>query len=203
MQTIEVKIGDWISKGFDLYKANFATLLVAGIIAILLSVVTIGILGGPLMAGLIMMTLALIRKTEPKPGAGDVFKGFSVFLNAFLYAIAMALPMMILNFIPCVGPILGLAYGLGVGTLWMFALYLIADKNMAFWPACQASMEKVKSNFWPFLALWVVASVLGSIGAIACGIGMLVTLPVQFCIMSVAYEEIFNAPAPAAPAPTA
>ena len=47
MEKVEVKFGEWIEKGFNLYKENIATLILATIVAILLSAVTLGILAGP------------------------------------------------------------------------------------------------------------------------------------------------------------
>ena len=74
----------------------------------------------------------------------------------------------------------------------MFGLFLIVDKRMDFWPASLESLNKVKTNFWPFFGLSVVSSIIGSIGGIACGIGVIITLPIQACILTVAYREIFN-----------
>ncbi len=47
MQKVDVKIVKWIEEGFTLYKNNFATLVLASVIALVLSTVTIGILAGP------------------------------------------------------------------------------------------------------------------------------------------------------------
>ena len=87
MQKTNVKLGEWIETGFNLYKNNYTTLVLAALIALILSTVTIGILTGPMIAGLIIITLQLLRKTEPKPEAGAVFKGFSYFLPSFLFTI--------------------------------------------------------------------------------------------------------------------
>jgi uncharacterized membrane protein len=193
VQATEVKIGEWISKGFDLYKDNLGLLIVAGLLVGVLSAVTVGILAGPLLAGLTMMVLALLDKKEPQPQAGDVFKGFSVFLNAFLfvivYLVVLAVGSLVLNLLPCVGQLLGLAYNLLLGALVMFSIFLIADRQMAFWPAVTESVNMVKTNFWPFLALYVVASVIGALGIIACGIGVLATFPITVCILAVAFRE--------------
>ena len=63
---------------------------------------------------------------------------------------------------------------------------------MDFWPASMESINIVKSNFWPFLGFAVVAAIIGSLGAIACGIGAIFTLPIQVCILAVAYRAVFN-----------
>jgi hypothetical protein len=50
MEKVEVKFGEWIEEGFNLYKANFGPLVLASLLAILLSSVSFGILTGPMMA---------------------------------------------------------------------------------------------------------------------------------------------------------
>lgn len=205
MNKVEVKFGEWIQKGFDLYKANLGPLIVAALLTVVLSVVTIGILAGPLYAGLVLMTLGFLDKQEPKPQIGDVFKGFEVFLQSFLFFLVWCVISLVISFglslIPCLGPILSMLVSWAISTCLMFGLFLIADKRLDFWPASMDSFNAVKTNFWPFLGLYLVASIIGSIGAIACGIGVIVTLPITVCILAVAYREIFTMPAAAAPAP--
>ena len=43
----------------------------------------------------------------------------------------------------------------------------------------------VKRNFWPFLGFSIVSNLIGGIGAVACGIGVVFTLPIQVCILTV------------------
>ena len=69
---------------------------------------------------------------------------------------------------------------------------MITDRDMGFWEASTTSMDAVKTNFWPFLGLTVVASVIGSLGAILLGIGIVLTLPINFCILAVAYRAVFS-----------
>ncbi|MBN2055084.1 hypothetical protein JW905_09180 [bacterium] len=192
----EVKIGEWIQEGFNLYKANFGVLVVASLIAILLGSLTIGILAGPLMVGMILMTLAIYDRKEPKPQIGDVFGGFKYFLNAFLFYLVWGLIFLVISailaFIPCLGQLLTIVVVLGGGAFLMFGPFLIADRNMDFWPASMKSIEMVKSDIWPFIGLYVLASIIGGLGAILCGIGMILTLPITFCILAIAYRHVFD-----------
>lgn len=194
MNTIDVKFGDWIQKGFDLYKDNIGLLIVVNLIAVLISAATLGILAGPMAVGTILVTLAVLDKRQPAPQVGEVFKGFEFFLPSFLFVLILAVVMIvvsvILNLIPCVGQILSMLFVYGVQALVMFALFNIADRKMDIVPAVQASVDLVKRNFWPFLGFSIVASILGSLGAIACGIGIVVTLPIYYCILAVAYRDL-------------
>jgi uncharacterized membrane protein len=196
MEKVDVKFGEWIEEGFNLYKINFGTLVLVSVIALALSTVTIGILAGPMIAGLVIVTLQLLRKEVPEPDAGKVFRGFDHFLNAFLFVviwgIAILVGSIILGIFPCIGQLLSLFLVYAAQSFLMFGIFLIVDKQMSFWPASIESIQTVKTNFWPFFGLSTVASIIGSIGAIAFGIGIVLTIPIQVCILAVAYRDVFN-----------
>ena len=196
MQKVPVRFGQWIEKGFNLYKENFKTLVLASIFMVVLSTVTVGILAGPMLAGLALLTLELIAGKEPKPEAGRIFKGFDYFLNSFLFVIVWGFGIFIISLIMGVIPIIGhLASLFGIyaaQAFLMFGLFLIVDRQMEFWPASMESINTVKTNFWPFFGLAAVAGIIGSIGVIAFGIGVVFTIPIQGCILAVAYRDVFG-----------
>ena len=137
-----------------------------------------------------------MRKADPKPEASVVFRGFRYFLNAFLFiiiwGIAILVGSLLVGWFPIIGQLLSLFFVYAAQAFLMFGLYLIVDKQMDFWPASQTSIRTVKTNFWPFFGLAAIASIIGSIGALAFGIGVVLTIPIQICILAVAYEEIFG-----------
>ena len=196
MDVPEVRFGDWIQDGFYLYKNNFGVLVAASIIMVALSLVTVGILFGPLLAGLSLIVLRLIDRTKPKPAAGDIFQGFRYFLQSFLFVLVwgviVVLASSILSLIPCIGSLVSTVLGLVIQALVMFSFFLIVDAGMDFWPASMASMRIVQRNFWPFLGFSVVASLIGGAGAILLGVGVVLTLPIEACILGVAYREVFR-----------
>jgi uncharacterized membrane protein len=57
-------------------------------------------------------------------------------------------------------------------------------------------VELVKPNFGPFVGLVIIASLIGSVGAVLCGIGAVVTMPMYWCIMAVAYREMEKGASP-------
>lgn len=196
MTESEVKFGEWIERGFDLYKQNIGTLILAGLIAVVLGSVTVGILAGPMLAGILLITLGLFDNAQPKPEFTTVFRGFDFFLNSLLFILVWGVALFILSFIlgviPCIGQIVSVFAVLAAQALLIFGLFLIVDQHMDFWPASRASFDMIKTNFWPFLGFSIVASIIGSIGAIAFGIGLAVTLPIQACILTVAYRDVFG-----------
>jgi hypothetical protein len=197
---VDVKFSEWIQQGWELYKANIGVWIVASLLAVLISLATATILSGPMMAGLVWMALALVDRKEPKPQIGDVFKGFDYFLLSFLFFLVWGIIMLaisVISLIPCIGTLVVIAVSIVLHTALMFGLFLIVDKKMEFWPASMLSLNVVKPNFFPFLGLLVVAMLIGHVGAIACGIGVIVTMPIAVCILAVAYRNVFGAQAAA------
>jgi hypothetical protein len=197
MNDVDVKFGEWIERGFNLYKENFAILVLASLIAVVISAVTVGVLAGPMAAGLLLITFGLIDKKGPRPEVGTLFKGFEYFLNSFLFVIiwgiALFVVSIVVGLIPCIGQLASLFVVFVAHALLMFGLFLIVDRRQEFWPASVESFNKVKPNFWPFLGFSIVSNIIGSVGAIACGIGVVFTLPIQVCILTVAYRDVFDA----------
>jgi len=188
MNRPSIKISEWLQAGFELYKANFGLLLVVNLVAMVISSITFFILAGPMTAGIIIVTLALIDGKEPKPVVGDLFKGFEVFLPAFLYVLAIAIVSALANLI-----FMGTSFVVFpvLATLTVFTMFFIVEDRMDFWPAIVRSYNIVKTNFWPFLGLVVVAGILSSVGAILCCIGIILTAPLYYCVIAIAYRAHF------------
>jgi uncharacterized membrane protein len=201
---VEVDFGGWIEKGFALWKQDIVTLAVVALIVAVISAVSVLILAGPMMVGMLMIVFALHDKTQPKPQIGDVFKGFEMFAPSLvlcLILVGISLAMNVFNFIPHIGRFISMLASLCVQTAVMFAWPFLVDKKMAPVDAIKASFEIVKDNFFPFLGLNIVAGIIGSIGVVACCIGIFVTMPITFCIIVVAYRAVTAGGAPDISAP--
>ncbi len=202
-----VPIEAWLREGFKLFQSQPGLLIAAGAITVALSVITLGVLSGPLMAGLYMLVLRLHDKASPTPKPGDLFQGFQVFLPAFLLVVGVAaitfVGSFILDFVPIVGSLAAMLGSVVLSAVVMFAMPLIADRRMQVWPAVEMSLDTIKPNFWMFLAFNLLAGVISSAGIIVCCVGIVVTLPIGVCILSVAYRDVFGQPAAGEAAPAA
>ena len=196
MEQVMVNLGEWFEKGFRLYRANMLKLIPATFIALILSVTSVGILAGPMLSGLLLITLALLRRQRPEPEIFQIFKGFRFFVNGVVFVLGWSLVVsagsLILLMIPGVGQLVVLFFIYSAQAFLMFGPFLIVDRDMDFWAATLKSFNTVKGNFWPFLSVSAVAGVIGSIGCIFFGIGIIVTVPLQLCILTVAYEAVFT-----------
>ena len=193
MNKVEVDFGKWLQEAFDLYKDHFALFALAGAMGLLLSAATVGVLFGPMLAGMALILLRLLDKSEPRPQPADLFKGFEFFLPSFLLMLVVIGTSMLLGLIlrPFGLILRPLAYvaGLFLQTATMFSIFLIVDRKYEFWPAILGSYDLVKVNFWPLLALQLVASLLGGLGALGCCVGVLVTWPFTYCVIAIAYRR--------------
>ena len=77
-----------------------------------------------------------------------------------------------------------------IAAMYKFTYLFIVDKRMEFWPAMQASHNVVKNDdfgFTMFLSLAFFVNVLGFLCLI---VGLLVTAPVTFAAITIAYKEL-------------
>jgi len=195
MAGIQLNIETWIRKGFDAYRQGLVPLIIAGVIAIVLALVTLGILAGPMMAGLVMMALGYVDNREPKPQAGDVFAGFQVFVPALLVGListGVMLASVALARIPFAGPIIHLAITVAIQPYLMVALFLVADRRKDIGAAICEAIALVNANFVNLLVLALVAGIIGCIGLIACGIGLIATLPIGVCVTAAAWRDFYR-----------
>lgn len=188
MKKVGIDLAQVLQAGFELYKRNFGILLLVNLIAMVISSLTIGILAGPMAAGIVMVTLRLLDGREPKPGVGDVFKGFEVFLASFIYMIIILAITTLASFIL---PGLSMVVSYVLATLTVFTIFFIAEDRMDFWPAIVRSYEIVKDNFFAFFLVVLVAGLISSAGLILCCIGIIFTAPYYYCVLAVVYRKHF------------
>jgi uncharacterized membrane protein len=74
----------------------------------------------------------------------------------------------------------------------MFASYLVIDRRLDFWPAMELSRRTVNPRWFGYFALVLLVALLNLAGALALGVGLLVTIPLSFCAVTAAYADLFG-----------
>jgi uncharacterized membrane protein len=74
----------------------------------------------------------------------------------------------------------------------MFASYLVIDRGLDFWPAMELSRRTVTPRWFGYFAFVLLVALLNIGGALALVLGLLVTVPLSFCTMTVLYADIFG-----------
>ena len=194
-------VGTTFNTAMELYKENFVLIFLACLITGLISAFSCGICAGPMQCGLFCIILALLRKQEPKPQVAEVFNGFKKFLPSFVCMLVFGVisgVAQVLNIVPLLGQLALLVFNCFImPAVIVWALLLIQDQDAAIGDAIVIPLKLIgEKKFWSVMLVVFVAGLLGAVGAIACGIGLLFTVPFSCCMIAAAYEEAYGESAP-------
>jgi hypothetical protein len=177
---VTVATGRWISEGWQLVQADLATHVLIALIFLALSGIVPIVLQGPLLAG---VHISFARKLlYGRVEVGDVFKGFNYFVPALIASLIISV-FVTAGFLLCIIP------GIVLAALYQFTYLFIVDKRMDFWPAMQASFDVVKQNWFGFTLFIFTLGLIQLLGVLACIVGLLVTLPIMYAAITVAYRD--------------
>jgi hypothetical protein len=185
-------LGGNLSKSFNiLFKENLVTLLVTTLLAMIISGATFGILAGPMIAGM-MALCSKILKGE-KGEIDELFKHFDKLVPSLIFMlilVAVYIVLFIIMLIPILGFLIYIAAMPIIAFIAFFGIGAIVDKNAApvdaFKTALDAFLKDPVMN-WVYVLVFGICS---GIGAIACGIGAIVTAPLMYLGMTMAYNEL-------------
>nr|WP_314493893.1 hypothetical protein [uncultured Chryseobacterium sp.] len=208
---INFKLGEYMSKGFELLKKDFGNIFVAFLCCFVMAIIPFcGMLG----AGNFYQYLRKVNKGQ-QASPGEIFN-FDKFMPYFILQLiviggilAVYIPIFILS-------ILAGAINSGEQSAWFSVIMvpyvllmyvavfyfvlkgfyipaLISFKNVTdIKTAWNASKIMSKDNLLSIFLFSLVVGFLSQIGIIACGIGLFVTLPFAYTANYFAYEDAMN-----------
>jgi uncharacterized membrane protein len=192
-QITEVNVGDYFKAGWELFKKYPAGFVGFFIIIIVTSlalnlVPVIGVLAScavisPLNAGFFIVGAKLLKNQTPE--FVDFFGGFKLFLPLALLGVVSSL------FI-AIGLILLIVPGIYLIVSYLFAIMFVVDRGLDFWPAMETSRRSVQPVWFKVFGLFLLLLLLNLAGALLLGVGLLISIPLSHCILTVAYAEIFG-----------
>jgi hypothetical protein len=191
-----IDIGSAVARGWALVRDNMVLLIGASLLGWLITIglafvpVVGWVVGFVLLGGLDYMFIRRIRGEAVQ--IGDVFAGFNL---AFLH---LALAGLVKWLLTSLGFMLCILPGIYLAVAYVFALPLVIDKKMEFWPAMEVSRQVVHRHWWSIFALVIVLWIIACVGFLACFVGALVTIPVAAAALMYVYEDLFG-PEAAAP----
>ncbi len=187
----EVDVSKYLKDGWEIFKTRAGEFVVFTLIIVLVTGLfsrldVIGSLAAsavtaPLYAGFIIVVFMLFKSQEVR--FGDFFKGFNYFLPLLLASLVMGI-------LVTIGMVLLVLPGIYLLVSYMFVSMLIVDYHMEFWQAMETSRQIVTKNWFPLFVFFLVLVVINLLGALALGIGLLVTMPLSVCAICVAYRDI-------------
>lgn len=189
-----ITLGRWLSEGWDVFRTNWALMSLATLVGGFLSVITLGVLAGPLLMGMYRMAFKTIRQDRPE--LSDLFQWEGRFLQSLLAFLIFALLRAglmavapneglaaLLNLV--VSPVLTMLLGLSIP--------LILERRHDVANAVNTVGRTIFNK--DVFMWWLVGLVFAAIsagGVIGCGVGLLITVPWIICASAVAYRDIYG-----------
>ncbi len=183
-----------------MYTKNFVTLILALLVAGILSIITLGILAIPLFIGFQMIFVKIKRGEAAQ--LNEIFSPLKNFFKLLFGALwmgiieaAVLIPGILclyfqLNVLGGILLVAGILLDIYFGVTWMFALLLMYDKGLSINQGLKTSMSLVlKNNFWMHLLLVILVGIVVQIGNLLWGIGALLTTPLGVGAVASAYIE--------------
>jgi len=169
-------LGMVFKEGWRLFVKDIGPILGAFLVATALGVVSLGILLGPLYAGVYAMVAARVREGT-QPSVGDVFSCLDRFWAFFGASLALVVLIGLAS--------LTIVGGFLLATIWLYVFPVMVDRGVGLGEAMRISKDLVMQNgFWQHLALIVVFFVVNAVIGWPLAI---VTAPFMLVIEAVAY----------------
>jgi len=175
----DIDLGRVVRDAGRRFLDDVVPLVLATLVALALSIVTLGVLAGPLYAGLLNMVIRRAKEGR-RPEVGDVFSCMDRFWSFLGAAVVLVLTIGLAS-ITIVGGIL-------LGAIWLYVFPLMIDRRIGLWEAMRTSKDMVvRAGFWEHVALVIL---LAAVNALGHGPLVLLTIPFTVVATAVAYHQI-------------
>jgi uncharacterized membrane protein len=175
--------GAWLADGWNAVTANFWIFVLFGFIYLAAGSTFPVLLQGPVALALQWATLRQL--TGQRADLNDLGYGFNNFPAAVLVCLVTSI---ILGFTT----LFLLIPGLIAATLLQFPYLLVIDQKLDFWAAIKESASVSQRHFGQLLGLFLLEICLIIGGALLCGVGLFVAIPVIYAATAAAYIDIFG-----------
>ncbi len=182
-----ISIENVLQVGFNLIRKSPGIFIIYSLVGLVaLSNPLSGLLlGGPVITGYYIV-------------ANLVKKGKSVELADFFMSFDKFVPLLILHLLMILvitlGMILLIIPGVYFAVSYIFAHFFVWFYDVDPSEAVRLSRKMVSGNFGQVFLLCLVLGGINLLGALAFGIGLLLTLPFTYCVLYAAFDDIIGIP---------
>lgn len=145
------------------------------------------------LGGLVMLVLVAAMESAYLGGVFDIANGQPVAIGSFFKPRnigAVILTSVIVSILTSIGYALCVIPGLVVAIFTIFALPAVIDRNMSPIDAIKHSVEIARANIGPVILTWLTMVVIVFVGALVCGVGLLVAVPVAALLLVYSYRKL-------------
>lgn len=180
-----------IQQSFNLYQKNFGLLLLACLVAGAISFISLGILAGPMIGGIIVLGIKLNR--GEKAEFNEIFSHFDQFIPTLVVTLLLygaGLVFYIIGSIPLIGRIINFAASPALFIIYYLAVGFIVDQKMRTIDAVKRSIDCFAAEPAQLWLYSLVMMFLGGIGSIILFVGVILTMPLGMMGMSLIYQQL-------------
>jgi Tfp pilus assembly protein PilF len=135
----------------------------------------------PLLFGFVAVSSRLIKGQGVR--FGDFFDGFQ-------FLVTLALLGMVTQVLVVLGLLLLVVPGVYLVVGLMLAPWFVLDRRVGFWEALNLSRRAVHPHWFELFGLLLLIILINLSGALALGLGLLITIPVSWCAITAAYAAL-------------
>jgi hypothetical protein len=188
-----IRPGYYLRAGWELFKQNAAGFIGFTVVAMIvllalnakagLGQVLAYIVGPPLWAGFLIVAMKLLLNQLTQ--VNDFTSGFKFILPLVLYSVVSSIFISI-------GFVLFIIPGLYLLVGYLFTTWLIVDRGLDFWQAMELSRKTVHKHFFEVFGFFLLLCLVNFGGLLLLGLGLLVSVPLTLCTLTVAYKDVFG-----------
>jgi uncharacterized membrane protein len=157
---------------YSVTAGGIAVLIVATVVQLVIA----GAIGAAYFAGLL-----------------DIADGRPVSIGSFFRPrniLAVVIASLLIGILTSVGLLLCIVPGVIVTIFAWFTNVGIVDRGLSPIDGIRASFDMVKRNFGQVLLFWLTSTAITLVGALLCGVGLLVAAPVAYLLQVYAYRRL-------------
>ena len=146
-----------------------------------------------LLTSLLQLVVGAAISSGYYGGMLDIANGQQVGIGSFFRPrniVSVILSSLIVGVLTAIGVLLCILPGLVVSIFAMFSTVAIVDRNLSPIDGIKASFAIVRQNFGQVLLAWLTAAAIMLVGALLCGVGLLVAAPVAYLFIVYTYRKL-------------
>ncbi|OFB42197.1 hypothetical protein BA059_05555 [Mycolicibacterium sp. (ex Dasyatis americana)] len=150
-----------------------------------------------LLVALVGVVISAVIQSAYIGGMLDIANGAPVTIGSFFRPRLVGnviIASVVSSIIIGIGVLLCIIPGIIAAIMLMFTTVAVLDRNLSGIDGVKTSFELSKGNFGPVALTWLVTVALAFVGALLCGVGLLVAYPLLSLITVYAWRRLSGAP---------
>lgn len=146
-----------------------------------------------ILSSLVQIVVSGVVASAYYGGLLDIANGQPVSVGSFFRprnVVSVVIASLIVGILTGIGVVLCILPGLLVTVFTLFSTVAIVDRNLSPIDGIKASIDITKAHFGKVLLAWLLSLALLAVGALLCGVGLLVAAPLAYLFVVYTYRTL-------------